>query len=70
MMKITKFKEELRQLNLDKLHEKLDGIRKELFGVRLNSATAHIKDYSQFKVLRKQIARILTTIRLKEEQES
>ncbi len=67
MMKITKFKEEILQLNLDKLHEKLDGLRKELFGVRLNSATAHIKDYSQFKVLRKQIARILTTIRLKEE---
>ncbi len=69
-MKITKLKEELRHLNFDQLHEKLNGVRKELFGVRLNSATAHIKDYSQFRVLRKQIARILTTIRLKQEQES
>ena len=44
---------------------KLDSVRRELFTLRLNTVTAHVKDYSQFKKARKNIARILTSLRLK-----
>ena len=33
--------------------------------LRLNSSTSHVKDYSQFKKARKNIARILTYLRQK-----
>ena len=33
--------------------------------LRLNSSTSHVKDYSQFKKGRKNIARILTYLRQK-----
>ena len=64
-MKVTKLKQELNQLNLDQLKEKLDSAGRELFSLRLNSATAHVKDYSQFRKFRKQIARIQTIIQQK-----
>jgi len=64
-MKKAKFKEELRQLNFDQLHEKLEVLQKGLFSLRLNSTTAHVKDYSQFKKFRKQIACALTLMHQK-----
>jgi len=64
-MEKAKFKKELKQLNFDQLHEKLEGLRKGLFSLRLNSSTAHVKDYSQFKKFRKQIACVLTLIHQK-----
>ena len=59
-MKKIEFKKELKQLSFDQLCEKLEGLRKNLFGLRLNATTAHLKDYSQFKKFRKQIACVLT----------
>lgn len=37
--------------------------RDELFTLRLNASTAHVKDYSRFKTLRKRVARMLTVLR-------
>ena len=68
-MKITSFKEEMNKLNREQLQEKLDHVRKELFSLRLNSSTAHVKDYSQFKKLKRDIARLLTTIQQQELRE-
>lgn len=62
-MKITKIKEELQKLSQQELLEKLDVVQRELFGLRLNSSTAHVKDYSQFGKLRKNKARIATYLR-------
>lgn len=59
-MKITKIKEEFRQSSIQELQEKLDNLRRDLFGLRLNSSTSHVKDYSQFKKLRKNIAQAST----------
>ena len=56
-MKVVEIKNELQQLSIDDLVAKVDVLRRELFSLRLNSATAHVKDYSQFKKLRKHIAR-------------
>ena len=64
-MKISKFNDELNQLGLKELVIKLDALRREHFSLRLNSSTSHVKDYSQFKKGRKNIARILTALRQK-----
>lgn len=68
-MKVTKFKDELQQLDIPQLREKLEQLRRELFGLRLSAVTAHVKDYAQFSTLRKNIARVLTFIRQKAMQD-
>lgn len=67
-MKVDKFKQELGQMSDAELHGKLEDVRRELFSLRLNSSTAHIKDYSLFKKLRKDVARILTFLRKKQQE--
>lgn len=64
-MKVTKFKEELVGLSTDQLREKLELLRRELFSLRLNAQTSHVKNNAQFKQLRKDIARVLTFINQK-----
>ncbi|HEV2917205.1 MAG TPA: 50S ribosomal protein L29 [Candidatus Babeliales bacterium] len=55
-------KAQLKFLQSQQLCEKVDEARRELFSFRLNAATMHNKDYSQFKKKRKLIARLLTYI--------
>lgn len=62
-MKRVDLKEELRCLSVNDLQIKLDQFRKELFSLRLNTSTAHIKDYSQFKKLRSNIALVQTLLK-------
>ncbi len=64
-MKTRNLKEELKQDNEQALVAKLDTARRELFRMKINVATAHVKDYSQFKKSRRNIARILTYLRQK-----
>ncbi len=61
-MKRAHLKEELRRLSNNELQIRLDMFRKELFSLRLNAPTAHVKDYSQFKKLRGNIALVLTLL--------
>ncbi len=61
-MKVTKFKQELDGLSVQDLRKKLDQLRREAFSLRLNATTAHIKDYSEFKKFRKNVARVLTRL--------
>lgn len=64
-MKSTQFKDELKKLEIKDLIFKLDALRREYFTLRLNSSTSHVKDYSEFKKTRKNIARALTLLRQK-----
>lgn len=50
----------MKLLQPQQLREKIDEARRELFSFRLNAATMHNKDYSQFKKKRKLIAKLLT----------
>ncbi len=59
-MKVTTVKDELKNLNAQDAAAKLEALRRELFSLRINVATSHVKDYSQFKKLRKNIARLET----------
>jgi len=67
-MKITKLKEELRKATGEQLTETLGELRKQLFTLRVNATTAHVKDYSQFQKLRRGIARVLTEMRMRDEK--
>ena len=53
-------KEELKNLGEQELGLKVDEYRRQLLGLRLSAVTSHVKDYSQIKKLRKNIARALT----------
>jgi ribosomal protein L29 len=59
-MKRTKFKQELAEMNAQELREKLEALRRDLFGLKLNSSTAQVQDYSQFKKIKTNIAQVLT----------
>ena len=62
---MSKLNKELHALSEPQLVEKIDGWRKELFGLRLQSITSHVKDMSQFKKIRKNIARGCTILQEK-----
>lgn len=65
-MKVAMVKEEIAHLDMAELRKKLNQLRHELFGLRINFTTSHVKDYSQFKKIRKDIARVLTVIQKNE----
>ena len=64
-MKQMGFMQRVQPLSVEELQQKLDSTRQDLFGLRLNAATSPVKDYSQYKKLRKQTARLLTAMQLK-----
>jgi ribosomal protein L29 len=64
-MKIRDIKKGLKELNSVDLMLKEAVLRQELFSCNINMKTGHVKDYSQFKKLRKNIARTLTYQRQK-----
>jgi ribosomal protein L29 len=59
-MKRTELKQEFARLNAQELQDKLDALRRDLFGLKLNSSTAHVQDHSQFKKIKTNIAQVLT----------
>ena len=65
---MNKINNDLRAMNVEELVKYLHSMRAELFGLRLNGATTHIKDYSQFSKIKKNIARALTFLQKKYEQ--
>jgi large subunit ribosomal protein L29 len=66
-MKITKFKEELRNLSPKQLQEKLDDLKREFFGLRLSVQTSHVNNHARFKQLKRDIERVLTVMKQKDQ---
>lgn len=64
-MKQMGFMQKAQQLSVEDLQKKLDSTRQDLFGLRLNAVAEPVKDYSQYKKLRKQAARLLTALQIK-----
>jgi ribosomal protein L29 len=54
--------QEINQLTVQQLAERIEEARKSLFALRLNVATNTVKDYSQFRKLRTMIARMMTSL--------
>lgn len=61
-MEKIKFMQRLQQLSVEELQDKLNNTRRNLFSLRINAVSTPVKDYSQYKKLRKQSARILTAM--------
>lgn len=59
-MKLVDYRKELKSLSKEDLQKKVVDFREQLFALRMNAATAHVKDYSKFSLLRRAIARGLT----------
>jgi ribosomal protein L29 len=57
---MNKEKKILKSSDVKQLVEKVVEYRTNLFKLRLASTTGHVKDYSQFKKLRVNLARALT----------
>ena len=54
---------ELRELNDQQLQEELEGLHKELMGLRFQTATNQLVDTNQVKKTRRTIARKLTIMK-------
>jgi large subunit ribosomal protein L29 len=54
---------ELRELNDQQLQEELEGLHKELMGLRFQTATNQLVDTNQVRKTRRSIARILTIMK-------
>jgi large subunit ribosomal protein L29 len=53
-------KEDLKKMDAAALKAEVQSLRKELFNLKLGQITGQVKDTSQFKKLRRQVARALT----------
>ncbi len=58
-------KTELSSMNKESLKKEVSQLKKEFFNLRLNISTMHVKDYSQFKKLRRRLAQTLTLLNQK-----
>ena len=65
MMKAKEIKE-VRGLSVEKLQEKLQELKKDLFMLRMQHATNQLENPMQIATVKKDIARIKTIIREKE----
>jgi len=58
--------QEIRQLDIREIKQKIDTLEKELYNLRYQSRTSKVENPHRFKELRKEIARCKTIIREKE----
>ena len=65
MMKAKEIKE-IRGLTVEELEKKLQGLKKDLFMLRMQHATNQLENPMQIAAVKKDIARIKTIIREKE----
>ena len=65
MMKAKELKE-IRGLSVEKLEEKLQELKKDLFMLRMQHATNQLDNPMQLNAVKKDIARVKTIIREKE----
>jgi large subunit ribosomal protein L29 len=57
--------EELRHMTSDQLDEQLEKLKKEQFNLRFQAASGQLENTSRVRVVRRDIARILTIARSK-----
>ena len=59
-MKSNELIKDFKNLNETQILEKIDELRKELFDLRFKQATRQLSETHKFKLLKKQIAQLLT----------
>ena len=59
-MKNLESLKEFKKLNSDQIIEKIDQLRKDLFDLRFKQATRQLNETHKFKIIKKQVAQLLT----------
>ena len=59
-MKNSESFKEFKELNPAQINEKIDKLRKDLFDLRFKQATRQLNETHKFKILKKQVAQLLT----------
>tara|TARA_Y100000589_G_scaffold251386_1_gene239754 strand:- start:4993 stop:5211 length:219 start_codon:yes stop_codon:yes gene_type:complete len=59
-MKNTENLKEFKNLDNSQISEKINELRKELFDLRFKQATRQLNETHKFKIIKKQIAQLLT----------
>ena len=59
-MKNSESLKEFKNLNPSQIKEKIDQLRKDLFDLRFKQATRQLSETHKFKVIKKQVAQLLT----------
>ena len=59
-MKNSESLKEFKKLNSDQITEKIDQLRKDLFDLRFKQATRQLNETHKFKMIKKQLAQLLT----------
>ncbi len=59
-MKNSESIKEFKKLNLSEINEKIEQLRKDLFELRFKQATRQLNETHQFKIIKKQVAQLLT----------
>lgn len=57
---------EIRSLGIADIRKRLEDAREEYFNLRFQRASGQLEDYTQIKVVRRDIARMLTILRERE----
>lgn len=60
--------EEIRDLKVDEIRERLDDAREELMKLRFQTATGELTDTNRLRYTRRQIARLMTVLHEKENE--
>ena len=59
-MKNSESLKEFKKLNSSQITEKINQLRKDLFDLRFKQATRQLNETHKFKILKKQVAQLLT----------
>ena len=59
-MKNAESIKEFKELSASQISEKIDQLRKELFDLRFKQATRQLNETHKFKIIKKQVAQLLT----------
>ncbi len=59
-MKNSESLKEFKKLNPSQISEKIEQLRKDLFDLRFKQATRQLNETHQFKIIKKQVAQLLT----------
>ena len=59
-MKNSDSLKEFKKLNSDQITQKIDQLRKDLFDLRFKKATRQLNETHKFKIIKKQVAQLLT----------
>ena len=59
-MKNSESLKEFKKLNSSQISEKIEQLRKDLFDLRFKQATRQLNETHKFKIIKKQVAQLLT----------